>query len=78
LKNKYRRVAVDEAITIKVSKDMFKMLEKLRRKLQAKTLDEAIRLFITWQRIKKLEETFGVDKGKIRSFSEEDRGEDHN
>jgi ferritin-like metal-binding protein YciE len=57
---------------------MFKMLEKLRRKLQAKTLDEAIRLFITWQRIKKLEETFGVDKGKIRSFSEEDRGEDHN
>jgi ferritin-like metal-binding protein YciE len=57
---------------------MFKMLEKLRRKLQAKTLDEAIRLFITWQRIKKLEETFGVDKRKIRSFSEEDRGEDHN
>jgi hypothetical protein len=69
---------VSETTTIRVSKGTLKMLEKLRQKLQAKTLDEAIRLFITWQRIKKLEETFGVDKGKIRPFSEEDRGEDRN
>ena len=69
---------MSETTTIRVSKGTLKMLEKLRQKLQAKTLDEAIRLFITWQRIKKLEETFGVDKGKIRPFSEEDRGEDRN
>jgi hypothetical protein len=67
---------VSETTTIRVSKGTLKMLENLRQKLQAKTLDEAIRLFITWQRIQKLEETFGVDKGKIRPFSEEDRGED--
>lgn len=69
---------MDETTTIRVSKGTLKMLEKLRQKLQAKTLDEAIRLFITWQRIQKLEGTFGVGKGKIRSFSEEDRGEDRN
>lgn len=67
---------MSETTTIRVSKGTLKMLENLRQKLQAKTLDEAIRLFITWQRIQKLEETFGVDKGKIRPFSEEDRGED--
>ena len=69
---------MSETTTIRVSKGTLKMLKKLRQKLQAKTLDEAIRLFITWQRIQKLEETFGVDKGKIRPFSEEDRGEDRN
>jgi hypothetical protein len=67
-----------ETTTIRVSKSTLKMLEKLRQKLRASTLDETIRLFITWQRIQRLDETFGVDKGKIKPFSEEDRGEDRN
>jgi hypothetical protein len=66
---------VSEATTIRVSKTTLKMLERLRRKLGAQTLDETIRLFIAQQRKKKLEEVFGVDKGKIKPFSEEDRGE---
>jgi hypothetical protein len=64
-----------ETTTIRVSKTTLKMLEKLRRKFGAQTLDEAIRLFIARQRKKRLEEVFGVDEGKIKPFSEEDRGE---
>lgn len=69
---------MSETTTIRVSKGTLKMLERLRQKLQAKTFDETIRLFITWQRRQRLGETFGVDKGKIKPFSEEDRGEDRN
>lgn len=54
------------------------MLEKLRKKLGAQTLDETIRLFITQQRRQRLSEAFGVDKGKIKPFTEEDRGENTN
>jgi hypothetical protein len=69
---------MSETTTIRVSKTTLKMLERLRQKMQASTLDEAIRLFITQQRKHRLDETFGVDKGKIKPFSEEDRGEDRN
>ncbi|MBS7635384.1 VapB-type antitoxin [Candidatus Bathyarchaeota archaeon] len=64
--------------TIRISKSTLKMLERLRGKLHASTLDETIRLIIAWQRGQKLNEAFGLDKGKIKSFSEEDRGEDRN
>ncbi|MEM2394473.1 MAG: VapB-type antitoxin [Candidatus Bathyarchaeia archaeon] len=64
-----------ETTTIRVSKNTLKMLEKLRKKLGAQTLDETIRLFITQQRKQRLSEAFGVDRGKIKPFTEEDRGE---
>ena len=67
---------MSETTTIRVSKRTLRMLEKLRKKLGASTLDETIRLFISWQRRERLEEAFGVDKGKIKPFEEEDRGED--
>jgi hypothetical protein len=54
------------------------MLERLRQKLRAQTLDETIRLCITQQRKQRLDETFGIDKEKMKQFSEEDRGEDRN
>ncbi|MEM3699860.1 MAG: VapB-type antitoxin [Candidatus Bathyarchaeia archaeon] len=66
---------MSEATTIRVSKSTLKMLERLRRKLGAQTLDETIRLFIAQQRRQRLSEVFGIDKGKIKSFTEEDRGE---
>jgi hypothetical protein len=69
---------MSETTTIRVSKGTLKMLERLRQKLRASTLDETIRLFITWQRRQRLDETFGLDKGKIKPFSEGDRGEDRN
>jgi hypothetical protein len=67
-----------ETATIKVSKGTLKMLERLRQKLGASTIDETIRLFITRQRIQRLDEAFGIDKGKIKPFSEKDRSEDRN
>lgn len=67
-----------ETTTIRVSKNTLKMLERLRQKLRAQTLDETIRLIITQQRKQRLDETFGIDKEKIKQFSEEDRGEDRN
>jgi hypothetical protein len=67
---------MSETTTIRVSKKTLRMLERLRQKLGASTLDETIRLFITQQRRQRLEEVFGVDKSKIKPFEEEDRGED--
>lgn len=67
-----------EITTIRVSKTTLKMLEKLRKKVGAKTLDETIRLFIAQHRRQKLSEVFGVDKGEIKPFMEEDRGENTN
>ncbi|MGB9854732.1 MAG: VapB-type antitoxin [Candidatus Bathyarchaeales archaeon] len=66
---------MSETTTIRVSKTTLKMLEKLRRKLGAQTLDETLRLFITQQRKQRLSQVFGADKGKIKPFTEEDRGE---
>ncbi|MBC7130453.1 VapB-type antitoxin [Candidatus Bathyarchaeota archaeon] len=68
----------ETSTTIRVSKSTLKMLERLRRKLGARTLDETIRLFIAQQRKQRLTEVFGIDKGKIKPFTEEDRGEDRN
>jgi hypothetical protein len=65
-----------ETTTIRVSKGTLRMLERLRQRLQASTLDEAIRLFIMRQRRQRLEEALGLDREKIKPFSEEDRGED--
>jgi len=67
-----------ETTTIRVTKNTLKMLERLRQKLRAQTLDETIRIFITQQRKQRIDETFGLDQGKIKPFSEEDRGEDRN
>ncbi len=66
---------MSETTTIRVSKSTLKMLMKLQQKLGAKTLDETIRLFIKQQRRERLNEAFGIDEGKIKPFTEEDRGE---
>ncbi|MEM0017197.1 MAG: VapB-type antitoxin [Candidatus Korarchaeum sp.] len=62
--------------TVRVSRSTIRMLESMRRKLNVSTLDETIRLLIIQQRRRKLEEVFGIDRGRIRPFSEVDRGED--
>jgi predicted RNA binding protein with dsRBD fold (UPF0201 family) len=67
---------LNEATTIRVSKKTAETLERLREKLEAKSLDEAIQSLIKKQRKTALEKVFSVDKGRIKSFTEEDRGED--
>jgi len=69
---------VSESTTVRVSKTTLEMLERLRNRMNAKTLDEAIRLFVVRGRKMKIDEAFGLDKGRVKPFSEEDRGEDRN
>lgn len=62
--------------TIKVSRSTLEELEVLRETMNAKSIEEVIRRFLIERRRRLLEEVFGVDKGRISPFTEEDRGED--
>ena len=59
--------------TIRVSVETAKKLENLKRSMNAKSIEEVIIRLINERRKKIAREYFGVDKGKIRSFTEEDR-----
>jgi predicted CopG family antitoxin len=65
-----------ETTTIRVSKRTAEKLERLREKLGAESLDEAIQSLVKKQRKAVLEKTFGADCGRIKPFTEADRGED--
>jgi len=69
---------VAETTTIRVSKKTAETLERLREKLGAESLDEAIQVLIKKQRKAVLERTFGADRNRVKPFSEADRGEDRN
>jgi predicted CopG family antitoxin len=71
-------VSVAETTTIRVSKKTAETLERLREKLGAESLDEAIQVLIKKQRKAVLERTFGADRNRVKPFSEADRGEDRN
>ena len=63
------------ATTVKVSRTTLIELEKLRDKMKTHSLDEAIRALIRKHRQELLREAFGSDRGKIKPFTEADRGE---
>jgi len=65
-----------ETTTIRVSKKTAEVLENLRESIKAESLDEAIQSLVKKQRKAFLEQSFGIDRGKIKPFSEDDRGED--
>jgi len=67
---------LSEVTTVRVSRDTLRMLEKFRDKLNAESLDEAIRILIMRQRKAVIDEIFGLDRGRLKPFTEEDRGED--
>ena len=69
---------VTKSTTVRVAKNTLEMLERLRERMEARTLDDAIRLLIMRQRKITIDQAFGLDKGRIKPFSEEDRGEDRN
>jgi predicted CopG family antitoxin len=62
--------------TVKVSRTTLAELEKLRDKLQTRSLDDAIKALIKKHRQEVLRDAFGSDRGKIKPFAESDRGED--
>lgn len=51
-------------------------LERMREKLAVESLDETIQSLIKKQRKAVIDKAFGLDKNKMKSFTEEDRGED--
>lgn len=61
---------------MKVSRTTWAQLEKLRDELKTDSLEEAIKVLIRRHRSQALEKVFGVDKGKVKPFTEEDRGEE--
>jgi len=65
-----------DTTTIRVSKKTAETLERLREKIGAESLDEAIQALVKKQRKAILEKTFGMDRNRIKSFTEADRGED--
>ena len=69
-------ICVTKSTTVRVSKNTLEMLERFREKMKVRTLDVAIRLLIVRQRKRMIDEAFGLDRGRIKPFSEEDRGED--
>ena len=62
--------------TVKISRNTLSELERLRDEFSAKSIDETVRVLIRDRRRKLLAGVFGSDKGRVTSFSEEDRGED--
>ena len=67
-----------ETTTIRVSKRTAEKLEQIREKINAESLDEAILSLIKKQRKEIIEKSFGIDRGKLKPFTEADRGEDRN
>ncbi len=62
--------------TIRVSKKTLKLLDQLKEKFNASSYEEVILKLITEYRKWIIETNFGIDRGRITSFTEEDRGED--
>lgn len=62
--------------TIKTSRSTLEELEALREAWKAKSVEEVIRRFLKERRQRILEEIFGLDRGRVKPFTEEDRGED--
>lgn len=61
---------------MKVSRDTLSNLERLREEMKARSIDETVRALIKSHRRKILAGAFGADKGRVRPFADEDRGED--
>jgi hypothetical protein len=66
---------MSSSTTVKVSRSTLAQLERLREELKAPSLEDTISTLIRNYRSQVLERMFGLDKGKIKPFTEEDRGE---
>lgn len=62
--------------TVKVSKTTLEELERLRDQLGAHSHDETIKALLKKHRSEALREALGADRGAVRPFTEQDRGED--
>jgi hypothetical protein len=65
-----------ESTTVKVSKETARKLASLQHSLKMSSLDETVDLLVRQHRKELLRQAFGADRGRIKPFREEDRGED--
>ncbi|RLE74820.1 MAG: hypothetical protein DRJ56_06725 [Thermoprotei archaeon] len=65
-----------QSTTIRVRRSTLEMLESYRRRVGARSLDEAIRLLLMSHRRALLDRYYGVDRGRVSRFLEGDRLED--
>jgi predicted CopG family antitoxin len=63
------------ATTIEVKRETWRLLERLKRELGAKSFDEALREVLR-ERLGVPGSMFGIDRGKVSRFEEGDRAED--
>ncbi len=59
-----------------MSRSTLEELEALRESWKAKSIEDVIRRSLKERRQGLLEEVFGVDRDRVKPFTEEDRGED--
>ncbi|MBM5805532.1 MAG: VapB-type antitoxin [Candidatus Verstraetearchaeota archaeon] len=64
-----------EVTTIQVKRRNLKLLDVLKKKMKAKSYDEVLASLLS-EKLGIEENMFGVDRGKISKFTEEDRLED--
>ena len=62
--------------TIRVKKDTLTRLKEIKEQISARSIEEVILYLIKFYREKTLEEIFGIDKGRLTPFTEDDRLED--
>ena len=59
--------------TIKISKSLALILDEEKKKLGVKSYEDVIRFLLRERRNKIIKEFFGIDRGKITKFTEDDR-----
>jgi len=62
--------------TVKISQETLSILERLREEMKARSIDETVKALIKSHRRRILAGVFGADHGRIKHFTEQDRGED--
>ena len=67
-----------QSTTIRIKRSTLRMLESYKDQFNADSLDEVIRKLIIEYRKTLLGKYYGIDQGKISSFTEADRVEDRN
>ncbi|HYY92124.1 MAG TPA: VapB-type antitoxin [Candidatus Dormibacteraeota bacterium] len=69
-------MASSDTTTVKISRDILSHLERLKEEMRARSIDETVRALIKDHRRRILAGAFGADKGRVKPFTENDRGED--
>ena len=72
----YWYTSLASTTTVKISRETLSHLERLRGEMKARSIDETVMALIKSHRRKILAGVFGADKGRVRPFAHDDRGED--